>query len=278
MNRLHRRRHPLAWMLALGMVGLSLVSCSLPTNPVQDEQTVSGAVIVERYLADQKARRQGPLHWAVDGVLDLETPEQERRNRIDLLGSGWERVRLRVYGPFRQVAGELLARGDRVRWVDPEKHAVIEVPASAAGLDHLIGVPIPPERLFQVIMARASRLASTGPFPLDPSGAVIVKTRDREQLRLDPTQGRLLERIGKAGSGTPYRVVYTWPDSSPKGDGEGDGVIMPERILITLEKPKVRLEFILNTWRFPANGLAEGAFDQATRSGFSLSRPLEPGP
>ncbi|MBF0191119.1 MAG: hypothetical protein HQL99_08305 [Magnetococcales bacterium] len=277
MNTL-RRRSPLAWILALGMAGLSLASCSFSTGPDLDPeaQTVSGAVIVERYLADQTARRQGPSHWAVDGVLDLETPEQERRNRIDLLGSGWERVRLRVQGPFRQVAGELLARGDRVRWVDPEKRAVIEVPASAAGLGHLLGVPIAPERLFQVIMARASRLASTGPFPLERTGGVTVTTRDHERLQLDPTHGRLLERSGAARSGAPYRVAYTWPqEASPAQTG---GLIMPERILITLEKPKVRLEFRFNTWRFPAAGLAETAFDQALRSGFSLSRPLDPKP
>ncbi|MBF0212834.1 MAG: hypothetical protein HQM00_04615 [Magnetococcales bacterium] len=267
-----RRAWGVRW-LAAGVAGWLLASCAWLPSPPEGAREVPGGVIVERYLADQEARRQGPVHWSVEGVLEMETPEQGRRNRIDLLGSGRERVRMRAYGPFRQVAAELLAWGDRVRWVDPERRSVLEVPANAAGMAHLLGVPIPPERFFQVITGRAAGLSSSGPFPLDENG-VTVMTRDGERLRLDPVHGRLLERSGGGkGKGAPYRVVYRWPELP---EGKSADLRMPAGLVITLEKPTVRLELSFQGWRFPASGPADSSFDQAIRSGFSLSRPLEP--
>ncbi|MBF0627073.1 MAG: hypothetical protein HQL91_02525 [Magnetococcales bacterium] len=272
-------RAPWSRLARIGMAlwaGLMVTACS--TVPEMSgfsgwfgsARTLPAELIVGRYQVDQSARRYRPLHWAVDGVLDLETPDQERRNRIDLLGSGPDRVRLRAYGPFRQVAAELITRDNRLRWVDPESRSVIEVPASSEGLHYLLGVPIPPGRFFQVIMARAEGLLPlTGQLSLEPNG-VAVTTRDGEQLRLDPADGRILERSGRPRFSAAYHVVYTWPDPAKNIDG---GLLMPERILVTLEKPKVRLEWIVNAWRFPLTGLAEDAFDQAVAQGFTLSRP-----
>ncbi|MBF0339964.1 MAG: hypothetical protein HQL95_03260 [Magnetococcales bacterium] len=260
--------------LVVGLLALLLSACAGPGSMQGKEQTVPGGPILERYQSDQSARRKVAQHWSADGVLDLETPDQGRRNRIDLLGSGWERVRLRAYGPFQQVAAELLARGDRVQWVNPDKRSVIEVPASAEGLRHLIGVPIPPERFFRMIMGQADTLVGEGPFPYEPNG-VRVKTRDGEELLLDPKRGVLWERHGAALAGAPYRVVYTWPDPSDAGKEQP---LMPSRILVTLEKPKVRLEFIFRAWRFPVAGPPEALFSQAKDAGFKVSRPLEARP
>ncbi|NGZ07724.1 MAG: hypothetical protein G8237_15395 [Magnetococcales bacterium] len=230
--------------------------------------------VLERYRVEQLTRKQGPHHWSVEGVLELETPDQGRRNRIDLLGSGWEQVRMRVFGPFRQVAAELLTRGKRVRWVDPDHRAVTEVPATAVGMDYLMGVPIHPERFFQVIMARAGELAAPS-AAFDPNGRrVRVRSRDGEQLWLDPTWGRIVERASDPENLAPYRVVYGWPEAQPD---TSEVPLMPERVVVTLEKPKVRLEFGLHRWRFPAAGPGDQLFDQAVKSGFAVSRPLGAG-
>ncbi|MBF0163153.1 MAG: hypothetical protein HQM01_01400 [Magnetococcales bacterium] len=258
-------------VLAIGC-GLLLSACASLDFSHESPRTVPGGVIVERYQKEQGSRRQGPTHWAVEGTLEIETPDQGRRNRIELLGSDWSRVRMRVRGPFREVAAELFAWDARVRWVDPERRLVTEVPATPEGLHHLIGVPISPEHLFAWIMGMAEPVDPAATLPLEPSG-VRVESRAGERLWLDPESGRIRERTGTAAPGSNYRVVYTWPDA---GARRASAHLMPETILVTLDKPKIRMEFVLRNWRFPSEGSTKAQFEQALDAGFTLSRPLDP--
>lgn len=253
--------------------GVLLSACAVLEDPSRESpRTVPGGVVVERYQQEQGLRREGPSYWAVEGALELETPDQGRRNRIELLGSGWSQVRMRVRGPFREVAAELLARDGRVRWVDPDKRMVTEVPATSEGLYHLIGVPIPPERLFAWIMGQAEAVEPATTLPLEPSGARI-ESRSGERLWLDPESGRIRERTGTVAPGSRYRTVYTWPDPVAR---RASAHLMPETILVTLDQPKIRMEFVLRNWRFPSEGPTKAQFEQALDAGFTLSRPLEP--
>ncbi|MBF0417410.1 MAG: hypothetical protein HQL86_04090 [Magnetococcales bacterium] len=250
---------------------LTLSACASLDDLRETPHAVPGGVVLERYQKDQELRRQGPTHWAVDGTLEIETPDQGRRNRIELLGSGWSQVRMRVRGPFQEIAAELHARDDRVRWVDPEHRKVTEVPATSEGLYHLIGVPIEPEHLFAWIMGEAESLLPASTLPLEPAGA-RSESRDGERLWLDPENGRIRERRGNAGPGSHYRAVYTWPDPAAR---RASAHLMPESIQITLDKPKVRMEFVLRNWRYPAEGPTKNQFEQALDVGFSLLRPLD---
>ncbi|MBF0438751.1 MAG: hypothetical protein HQL93_06470 [Magnetococcales bacterium] len=246
-------------------VSLLLTACAglLPVTG----SVVDGTLVVERYQRDQAARREGFTHWGVEGILDMETPEQGRRNRIDLLGSGEERLRLRAFGPFQQVALEFLAGEQWIRWLDPQKHTVTQVPATVAGMEYLIQIPLVPARFFQMLMGRAGSLSPVSSALFGGEEGVAVETQDGERLYLDPLRGRVLKRSGEATSGRVYQVVYTWPEEAQS--------VMPARILVTLDNPRVRLEFILQRWYFPPAGPAPSLFEETILPGFSLSRPLD---
>ncbi|MEO5346444.1 MAG: hypothetical protein H7834_08720 [Magnetococcus sp. YQC-9] len=251
---------------------MTLAACA-SLDPLTEKSTsVSGEVVTERFQNDQALRAQGLKHWSVEGSLEIETPEQGRRNRIDLLGSGQSRVRMRIHGPFRQIAAEMIAFEQRVRWVDSEQRTVTEVPATPEGLHYLIGVPIDPERLVFWLMGQADALTMADILPHDPEG-VRVETRGGERLWLDEGSGRIRARAGEAAPGSLYRAIYDWPD--PK-EHRATAQLMPKSIHVTLDQPKIRMVFTLRGWRLPSAGPVMADFDQAVASGFSLFRPLAP--
>ncbi|MBF0125931.1 MAG: hypothetical protein HQM02_01860 [Magnetococcales bacterium] len=259
-------------VLLLGCIGLlSLTACVRFFPSTEPVVRVDGAQLAHRYLDEQKIRSAGAPHWGVEGILDLETPDQARRNRVDMMGSGGERMRLRAFGPFQQVALELLTTPSWMRWVDPQKQRVIQVPATAEGMRHLIGLPLTPPRLFQLVMGRAASLAGPGQGVLFGTAAgVPVTTREGERLLLDPVHGRILERFGEAVPGTPYHAVYAWPERPGVGP-----MALPERILVTLEHPGMRLELIFKRWFLPGTGMPDALFSSEVPPGFILQRPLD---
>lgn len=264
---------PLARLAVCWLLLLLLAGCAGMPGPDQ-AVAVDYGVLAKRYRLDQAARRDAPRHWGVEGILDLESPEQGRRNRVDLLGDSDARILLRAYGPFRQVARELLIAQNWMRLIDPEKRSVVQTPATPEGMAHLIGVPLAPERFHQLLTARA------GPLVRGAGEGTTVKTGKGETLRLDPLWGRILERSGEAAPGMPYRAVYGWPEATTEHAAEkspesGARPVMPERIVVTLEEPRVRLEFIGKRWFYPAAGPPALLFDEAPLPGFSLSRPLD---
>lgn len=261
-------------LLATGIGLSSLTACtSLSPLPLDEfALPVDGVALAQCYQQDQSLRRNGPVHWGVDGILDLEAPDHARRNRIDLLGTQDEKIRLRAYGPFQQVALELLVAPHWMRWLDPQQQTITQVPATLAGMTYLIGAPLQPSNLFQLLMGWAGPLPINDPVFQETQEGVFVETSEGERVRLDPVQGRLLERFGETVPGRAYHVVYTWPEPDEKLRGE---LIMPERILITLNSPQMRLEFIFKRWYFPLAGPSETLFTEDVLPGFTLLRPLD---
>ncbi|MEO5332185.1 MAG: hypothetical protein H7839_09190 [Magnetococcus sp. YQC-5] len=251
---------------------LLLTSCTNTVSWMESEQVMASGPLAKRYQIDQTSRRQALLHWGVNGILDLETPDQGRRHRIDLLATRHEWIRLRAYGPFQQVALELRASDQWIRWVDPEKRTVTQVPATADGMRYLIGIPLAPTRFFQLVMGWAGSWSESDQPVLRASHqGVAIKTLDGEQLHLDPLQGRVLERSGEAVPGRSYRAVYVWPAVA---SASKDRVVMPEQVTVTLEQPRVRLELSFKQWHFPLAGPSPSWFAEDVTPGFSLLRPL----
>ncbi|MBF0293918.1 MAG: hypothetical protein HQL96_01910 [Magnetococcales bacterium] len=253
--------------------GLLLLTSCAWTPPWRTEPLVqvSGVQLAERYRLEQERRRQGPSHWGMEGILDLETPDQARRNRIDMVGSGPSRIRMRAFGPFHQIALELLVGAEWIRLVDPGRKTITQVPADAAGMEHLIGLPLPPDRLHRLLLGWAGEMRQPQGAMLTGSAAagIEVEAGDGERLRLEPASGRILERSGEVGDGRRYQATYVWP--------EGGGGTMPERILVTLDRPAARMEVIRKRWFHPKTGPDPRWFEEEPPAGFELRRPLDGG-
>ncbi|MBF0181694.1 MAG: hypothetical protein HQM03_16865 [Magnetococcales bacterium] len=251
---------------------LLLTSCTwTPPWHAEPEVRVSGTQLADRYRLEQERRRQGPSLWGMEGILDLETPDQARRNRIDMVGSGALRIRMRAYGPFHQIAMELLVGTEWIRLVDPGRKTITQVPANAAGMEHLIGLPLPPEHLHRLLMGWAAEVRQPEGVMLGGSSAsgIEVVAGDGERLRLEPVTGRILERSGEVGEGRRYQAAYVWP--------EGGGEAMPERILVTLDRPAARMEVIRKRWFQPKTGPDPRWFEEEPPVGFELRHPLDGG-
>ncbi|MBF0424229.1 MAG: hypothetical protein HQL66_00185 [Magnetococcales bacterium] len=254
-------------LLSLFLLGgcLLLVSgCARPPGGGVDSGVTSG--IVARYRADQALRRSGALAsgWQAEGVLDLDTPKAVRRHRMTLWGEGVAWARLVLFGPFHDIAGELQLSQEWIRLSDPGKREVVEVPATAAGMQHLTGLALLPEALLELVQGRAE--ASAKPVA-DADGTAYADTTAGDHLQIDPATGHLLERRGLAPDGTPYVVQYRW------GDGVLDGIALPEEVRIRLGDD-ARFVIRVRAWS-PHDGKADRATGFGTiPRGFALRRPL----
>ncbi len=269
----------LKWLsLLIGSLGLLLSACQeLPqqTPPTLQPWNVDGKAVSKRYQHDQAKRHDKALNWSTDAVLDLELQDQGRRNRITMLGSSDQFMRLRAMGPFQQIALELQASTQWIRLLDLHKKSVTQVPATAIGLEHLIEIPLAPTRLLHLILGWGDELAINTPFFAGSFPGIIATTQAGEVVHLDITHGLILKRSGEISPRRPYKASYTWPTQSttPKESA----LIMPERIQLQLENPTITLEFIFNRWSFPADGPPARLFTQKNVPGFSIHYPLSDG-
>jgi hypothetical protein len=248
--------------LALMLSGTGCVT--VPTAPTAPEMRLEA---YQRLQADQTLRQNTVRYWQVDGVLDLDMPDNGRRNRVTLMGEDAQRARLVVYGPFQQSAFEILVADGKIHLVDIGKRKVVEVPANARGMAQLTGIRLDPTRLFQMILGQIDPLRNP---PATFTVLTDIETTTGETLRLDPASGRILERSGSTGPKTGYEAIYHWgpPTQQP---------VMPKRVHVTLGD-NMRMELILKEWFFPKDAHALSLNLSTMEQGFAVVRPLEARP
>ncbi|MEO5378244.1 MAG: hypothetical protein H7832_10765 [Magnetococcus sp. DMHC-6] len=180
---------------------------------------------IKLFIQNQENRRALLTLWRVEGDLDLETKQINGRYRFQLIGAKTEHAHLTVFGPFHQVAFELSMTPERLRFLDPDKRRVVETSATALGLNHLTGMDVPPNLLFQFL------LALTAPVQTNHLETLFseLRTEDGENIRIDPENGHLLERWGRMESKVPYQANYRWFDTSLNRSDEN----LPAKIHIT---------------------------------------------
>ncbi|MBF0176166.1 MAG: hypothetical protein HQL63_04875 [Magnetococcales bacterium] len=253
-----------SYLLSFFALLLAVGGCASLPSPLPGG-VASGDVAV-RYQSDQALRRTGFLTegWRVEGTLEMDTPKILRRNRMELWGRGVTWARLVLFGPFRDVAGELHLTREWIRLSDPGKRDVVEVPASAEGMQYLTGLSLEPGLLLALLQARAE--AATV-LPPGEDGGVWADTPTGERLLLVPDSGRILERHGLAPDGTAFMVQYLW------GAPVTQGVLLPEKISIHLGDDAL---FVVRARQWEASDPAEQvAESDAIPPGFSLRRPLD---
>ncbi|MBF0159383.1 MAG: hypothetical protein HQL58_07640 [Magnetococcales bacterium] len=241
-------------MTAIALLLLLSTSCApltLPPAPLYGPDAVTEQTLT-RLQHDQARRRQQLSFWRISGILDLETSQMERRNRVVLTGEGDQRARFVLYGPFRQVARDLLLTPDYLRMIQPERREWVEVPATAEGLAAITGILLAPQQLLRIMLALVE-------LPVQIDGNYRVIGAGGEQLQFQPETGRLLQRRGGTGDGR-YQVDYHW-------HAERDH---PERIELTWGE-RQRLVWIVEEWQLlPVSAFVPGAIP----AGFQRSAPL----
>ncbi|MBF0624878.1 MAG: hypothetical protein HQL82_08730 [Magnetococcales bacterium] len=231
------------WLAAI----LAVAGCATPSmpdfrspSPPVGETRVDPGLVLDRFARDQ-ARRRTPRwsQWRLSGVLDMDTEVNKRRNRFVLDGTGTTRARLAVYGPFQQVASRLLLDGGVMQLEESRNGARKRVPATAAGMESLIGLALPPERLLEVFLGQA---ATPTALHVRPDGTLWGPTSRGEWLRVGPASGLLLERRGRTSGGHMYAVGYRW--AAIPG-----GLHMPAQVEIRLGQD-AKVEMDSGQWTF----------------------------
>ncbi|MBF0622756.1 MAG: hypothetical protein HQL54_12595, partial [Magnetococcales bacterium] len=225
-------------ILAIALSGCALI----PAGPTVEQL----ASVQKQYLIDQQQRQNGLKIWAVSGIVDLETPEETRRTRMELIGLSVDRGRMRIHGPMRQIAGDLVINTDWIRLVLPASRSYVQVPATIDGLKQLSGLGLSPEMLLPTVLGVADRIVGA-----DGEKRLPFRTVAGERVRLDWMTGHILERAGTLSDGNPYRVRYQWPEQWESHD-EISGAVMPKSVEINWgggEKRQVQL--VMRSWHRP---------------------------
>ncbi|MBF0444087.1 MAG: hypothetical protein HQL68_00750 [Magnetococcales bacterium] len=222
--------------------------------------------ITQKFKLDQKQRRELPQDWQISGILDVEHPRESRRNRIIITARKPVQLRLRIYGPFNQVAFDLLVDYDWLQLTKPSKHQVVRVPASLDGMVYLTGFRIDPTDLGQFFKATASPLATQ---LRDTYDGIQTTTKSGERLFIDPKNGFINIRKPLASAKNQYSVQYFWPDEPLSLPSSA----LPNKLVITIPNEDTVLTFELRKWKFyktePQNRLT------AIPAGFSVVEPLK---
>ena len=221
-----------------------------------------------RFHADRQQRLARFQYWQVAGILEVSTDQGRRRYRTKIQGQGIQRAKVTLFGFMHQVAGMLFAGPEEIRLVDPETHQIIEVPASAAGLDHLIGIALQPEKLLESIIGLADPLkeARVGL----PNGWL---TQRGEQLVLDPNSGLIQERFGRGEAGSSYQVLYRW-----RPIGEELPLSMPAQVRVTLLPSGTQVKYTARQWRLLDEPWSAHWFSPPElEAGFAVQRPFQGG-
>ncbi|MEO5362081.1 MAG: hypothetical protein H7838_00435 [Magnetococcus sp. DMHC-8] len=254
-------------MLALVLLTVLVAGCTtLPKEERARPVDPHPRLTLQRFHADQQRRRERLHHWQVAGVLELVADQGSRRLRTDIQGEATQRTRLTLLGPMQQAVTVLFAGPEELRLVDADRQQIVEVPASAAGLHHLIGIGLQPEELLEALLAWADQRIERD---TDPAGGWL--TRQGEQLLLDPATGLILERTGQTEAGGSYRVTYQWPATR-----EGADPPMPAQIQVTLLPRETQVTLTARQWQVPAQPFPADWFAALQRySGFPVERPFQ---
>lgn len=255
-------------LLVLLLVIVPVGCTTVQTDSVGQEGAAapSSDEVVRRYGQDQRERVALSERWDMQGVLDIEHPQQGRKNRIVVTAFPGDGLRLRIYGPFQQVALDLLLDPQWMHLIKLDSRQVIRVPATAEGMKYLTGYDMDPLRLKHFILGRADALL------VPDEGLSVTKnnfmTEQGERVTLRAEDGLIQQRwYGTPSSGSTYQVNYRW---STPGEG-GVSVPLPKRVAINLRKEKMILTFILDKWQFSEVGPAQET--AVLPEGFELVEP-----
>ncbi|MBF0588795.1 MAG: hypothetical protein HQL53_06685 [Magnetococcales bacterium] len=186
-----------------------LTACSTaPVEKAPPAAPVDIPKVMARFEAHQAQLGQRLRYWRAEGVLDLETERESRRNRMELAGDRRNTLRMRIYGPMRQPAVELWMGRGTLRLLDLDRRQNHELPANAQGLAQLIGIPIEPARLVDFL------LGYVGAVAVAPQNLNAVPTAS-ETLAIDPVSAHLNVRRGVVDGTVRYEASYQWADLPP---------------------------------------------------------------
>lgn len=139
--------------LILGLVLLVLGGCqgrvSAPwATPPKVEQ---GFDAPEPLLDALAQRRDRLLDLKAKARFTLRTPDQELSADHVVVIGGRRSLRMETLSPIGQPTGLLVARDDRIRWVDTAGGRYWDGPASRETLERLIGVPLAPDEIVAIL-------------------------------------------------------------------------------------------------------------------------------
>ena len=235
-------------------------------QPSSDFQQWRPSEIRAKYKHDQQQRRQLAGEWQLQAILDVEHPEHGRRNRLTISSQHKEQLRLRIYGPFKQIAVDLIADSKWLNLIKPNERKVVRVPATAAGMAYLTGYAINPLELLQFFLGQAAPLATP---PTQSKNGLTAQTQQQEQLTIDPNRGYILQRYSPAQAIPPYSASYLWPEQQ---NGANNSPSLPKELSITLPDDSMVLTFIMRKWQFFPSGGKLSRF--SLPKGFTLVEPF----
>ncbi len=253
--------HRVVFLFAV-LLPLALVGCVGGPSP----QTLEGSSLqqlLDRHRQEQSLRRSRLKRWQVKGFFDLESENGGRRHRVEVQGEGDRRARVRVFGPFQQIAMSLWLGKDKIHFLAATQKEVITVPSTARGLAYLTGIWMEPKRLLEILTGMTAGDVVRGKSSGD------LTTAGGERLLLEDGSGLLKERSHQSVSGYSWQVVYAWPTTSKNVSSKSTFPIMPSRVDITLkpgsgrvggEDAGVSLKYRLKKWQFFRKSFADGWF------------------
>lgn len=270
-----QKHHNQTPIILYGFLTLLLAGCAGGTPPGKTTDPAGSLnLATQRYQADQNNRHAKLGQWQVDGFMEWEGPDDGRRFRITMLGEKANRVRLKIYGPMRQVVMELLAGPRQIRLVNPGDKTLVVVPSSPLGMFNLAKIYMHPIRLLQAITGIAGRLTTASPTAKGGERPGLVTTQAGERLKLDPETGRILERYGQADSNVAYTATYSWPEPSGSADATRRLPLLPSRLSLILPSKKTRFDYHLKHWQFPTRPFPKTWFSfNAAARGFRVVNP-----
>ncbi|MBF0381383.1 MAG: hypothetical protein HQL69_10215 [Magnetococcales bacterium] len=222
--------------------------------------------IRQKFQNDQELRKSLPQNWQISGILDVEHPTQGRRNRVIITARKPDQLRLRIYGPFKQVAFDLLVDDEWLQLTKPRNRQVVRVPATLAGMIYLTGFHLDPTDLGQFFKGTTTHIATQ---IKDTYQGVEATTKSGERLILDSQNGYIKIRKPSISSKNQYSVQYFWS----KEQLSAPYSTLPKKLVITIPDEDTVLTFDLRRWKF--NKTEPQSKMIAVPAGFSVIEPLQ---
>lgn len=248
-------KQQLAWSWA-GMflciaLGVGLSGCTGSSGRVVSplssslEGTYDSSGVLRSFRLDQEKRRRLPQWWWVDGQVEISLKDEARRHRVELFGQRGQFVRMRIFGPFNNIAMELTMVPEWLRLVNPGDRALFEVSADSFGMESLTGLAFNPGWLYPAIVACAADLHNDAEFS---DQTLSGENRVGEKLWVDASTGLVLQRSRFGVDGKVFFVDYGWPEV--QRPAQSNLPRMPERVEIRLADDGSRLTLSLKEWKF----------------------------
>ncbi|MBF0147102.1 MAG: hypothetical protein HQL84_13465 [Magnetococcales bacterium] len=231
---------------------LALLLAGCAGGPVSDGSGMAGSDAgsveqqrtLRQFRQDQDLRRRFLGGWHVDGSMEIRLKDDVRRHRMELEGKGNRWIRMRVFGPFKNVVMELTMVPDWLRLVQSRDRVRMEVAADSEGMAALTGLAFNPAWLYPAMIGCAGNLE--GEVTWD-EGALSGVTRVGETLSVNGTNGLLKQRRRTGVAGRSFVVDYGWPE---RKRNPGDPVLMPEQVEIRLDDDGSMLTMSFSEWKF----------------------------